>query len=155
MHGSYYINSYDSSIVLHPHSFFNYYEKLNYNRVVNIKKIIKYFNIKLDNLILYNNIIINYRNIFFDIFMQKLNIYFNKIRKNMFNLIYKFNILNLFQFSNNSLTYFNKLMNYLKINIICLNNKKFLLKENNVNISYNYVKKLYNYKNYKSKNKFL
>src|SRR5688500_8854244 len=114
MHGSYFINSYDSSIVLHPHSFFNYYEKLNYNIVINIKKIIKYYNNKLDNLLFYKNIIIRYKNIFFDIFMRNLNIYYNKIKKNIINYIYKSNMLNLFKskFLDNIIFNSLNLMNY-------------------------------------------
>jgi len=152
MQGSYFINSYDSSIVLHPHSFFNYYEKLNYNRVINIKKIFKYFNININNFLFYNNIIMKYRKIIFYIFMKRLNIYFDKKKIYIKNIIYKYNLLYFLKFKNS----INKIINYFNNNILCFNKNKNLLKENKLNININNIlSKIYNNKDYKFKNKFL
>src|ERR1044072_7803178 len=96
MYGSFFLNSYDSSVLLHPHSFFNYLTKRDNNRVNFLKKVFKnYYDKKENKFLFYENII---------------NLY--KIRKiNIINLIYKSNLLCLFFLKKSKL-----LLNILKLN---------------------------------------
>jgi hypothetical protein len=139
MYGSFFINSYDSSIVLHPHSFFNYYVKRNNNRVSFIKKIFEEYYSKLDNCKFYFNIINTYKNIFKDIFLDKLNSYNKKINLNFFYL-YKFNLFNIFKDKSSKLNLFNISLNKFINIILKLDSKEKLIL--NTNLDKNIINKL-------------
>src|ERR1700761_601035 len=101
MYNSFFLNSYDSSILLHTHSFFNYLQKKNYNRIKFIKKLsITFFN-KNDNHKLYYNIINSYNNFFMKSYNKKLNSYFINFKKNLLYKLYKINLLSLLKNKDN------------------------------------------------------
>lgn len=150
MYGSFFINSYDSDIVLHPHSFFNYYEKLNKNRVQLIKNILIYTNKDSFNN-LYLNIINYYNKIYFNNIKSNLDIYYNKIKKNLLNKTIMF-----FLFKN-KIKKKNLILKFLNIKSYSFINK-FTQKKKDLFINYmknieNYIIKIYNTS--KLKNLFL
>jgi hypothetical protein len=153
MWGSFFINSYDSNIVLHPHSFLNYYEKLNINRVNIIKKIL-IFNKKFFNIIFYSNIINNYKRIFFNNVLFKLDIYYNT-RKNdlitLFNKMIMFFILKDENRKDNIISNFLKIRNYSYKNNFLFLKKINLLKNYVKNTVENYLIKIYKTNNINNK----
>jgi hypothetical protein len=126
MYGSFFLNSYDSSLLLHPHSFFDYLYKKDKNRVNFLKKVFNdYYNKKENNFIFYKNLINKYKLIFMDIFINKIKDYNKKRKINIKNLIYKSNSLYLSLKNNTILNYTNfKIFKYFNLNILNLYNKE-------------------------------
>jgi hypothetical protein len=128
MYNSFFLNSYDSSILLHTHSFFNYLQKKNYNRIKFIKKLSINFFKKNDNYKLYNNIINSYNKFFLKSYKKNLNLYFVNFKKNLLYNLYKTNLLFLFQNKDNIL------LRQINLKLIKYSNIFFEIDKINLNI---------------------
>jgi hypothetical protein len=137
MYNSFFLNSYDSSILLHTHSFFNYIEKKKLNRIKFIKKFSKDFFNKNNNYLFYNNIMIKYNLLFMDNYKKKLYLFYKNLRKNLFYNLYKVKLFSLFKFKNkeNNFLFIKKLfsLNYKNIIIKTDLNNFNIYKKKNIN----------------------
>src|SRR5687768_15187247 len=111
MYGSFYLNSYDSSIILHPHSFFHYYTKKYINRANIINNISNYSN--NNNVNLNNNILNSYYCYLKKYIYGTIYEFYKKCKDNKFNL-YKLNLLSL-HFLNSKKNIIIKYKNLMKI----------------------------------------